>query len=153
MEDERKFLAEWITHFLKSRDMIFRTLESIDRHEQYDLRVKHKNKEQFVIAEPIFRAEILGKLKQDKHFILIGFHTEENFQFILANWKQLASFPNLTIYTINPLSEPDKKWVISPYVHQRICDAASLKAGLRAMYETVIPLSQEKIKSLIKQKE
>ena len=67
-------------------------------------------------------------------------------------WKKLSQLPKLNIYLVNPLSEPDKKWIIAPYVHNRICDNQSLKLGLKAMFETVEPLTEDKIKSLIKQK-
>jgi hypothetical protein len=153
MEEERIYLAEWITHFLRNRNMVFKTIESIDKHDDYDLVVKHKTKEQFVLVEPFLNAEIMKKITADKHILLVSFNTEENFQFILENWKQLATYPNLAIYFVNPESEPDKKWIISPYVHQRICDNASLKMGLRSMFETVTSLTAERIKSLIKQKE
>jgi hypothetical protein len=153
MNDEKEFLVDWITRFLENRNVIFRTIEEIAAHDQYDLCVRHKTKEQYVIAQPKFGREIFDKITKEKHIILVGFNSEDNFEFLVENWRQLVTFPNLTIYFINPLSELDKRWVICPFVHQRICDNASLKTGLRAMYETVEPLTEAKIKSLIKQVE
>jgi len=149
--DETKYLAEWITHFLKNRNVVFKTIESIEAHAEFDLWIKHKDREQFVICAPALNTEVAKKLEAEKHILIVSFSTEENFQFLLENWKQLAQYPKLTLYFINPQSEPDKKWIISPYVHNRIADNASLKMGLRAMFETVMPLTKERIKSLIKQ--
>ncbi|MFH0977825.1 MAG: hypothetical protein V1837_00850 [Candidatus Woesearchaeota archaeon] len=151
MSEEKEYLKEWITQFLKNRNMVFKTIESISKHDSYDLFVKHKTKEQYIIVQPIL--EDPKRISGDKHILVVCFNTEENFQFLLDNWKQLAACPNLTMYYVNPLSEPDKKWIISPYVHQAICDNTSLRTGLRSMFETVNPLSNEKIKSLIKKKE
>ncbi|MFH1511532.1 MAG: hypothetical protein ABIF10_07615 [Candidatus Woesearchaeota archaeon] len=151
--DEKEYISEWIRQYLESRNTIFKTIESITSHDQYDLYIKHKTKDQYVIAEPFFGNNTLGRLSSDKHLILAGLNTEENFQFMTENWKELCKYPHLTIYLINPMSEPDKKWIIVPYTHHRVCDNASLKAGLRAMFETVQPLTQQKIKSLIKQKQ
>ena len=149
--DEKGYIIDWMKHFLNSRNLIFKTIETIEPHERYDLYVKHKTKDQYVLAEPYFGLNTIGKLSADKHIILAGFNTEENFQFLVERWKQLAALPNLSVYIINPLSEPDTKWVISPYVHQRICDNSSLKTGLRAMFETVQVITREQIKSLINQ--
>jgi hypothetical protein len=152
MDEEKAFLTDWITHFLKNRNMIFKSIESMEPHPEYELHVRHKTKDQYVLAAGTFTAEVLKRLTPEKHLLLVGFHTESNLQFIVENWKRLAELPNLTIYTVNPLSEPDKKWVICPHVHQRICDSSSLKTGLRAMFETVQPLSEQAIKTLLKQK-
>jgi len=153
MQEEKKYLIEWVQRFLNNRNMIFRTIESIERHGVYDLLVKQKAKQQFVLAEPVLTKGALNMLDAEKNILLACFNTEENFRFMIENWKQLAACQNLTMYFVNPESEPDKKWIIAPYVHQKICDNASLKTGLRAMFETVMPLTAEKIKSLIKQKE
>jgi hypothetical protein len=153
MEEVRGFLAEWLRHFLESRDALFRTLESVSKDDEYDLRIRHKAKEQVALCPGQFGQEALGKLSPTKDIILVGFNTEENLQFILANWERLVSVPKLTIYMVNPVSETEKRWAINPHVHERICDADSLKTGLRAMFETVDVLTQDRIKSLIKHKE
>jgi hypothetical protein len=136
MDEEKRFLKEWITHFLNSRNAVFRTIESINPHDKYDLHVKHKTKDQYVVALPEFTPGVLDSLSQENHILLVGFNTQANFQFLLDNWKQLASFPNLTVYFINPASDPDTRWVISPYVHSRgdqasgeECKTGNVKGG------------------------
>jgi hypothetical protein len=60
---------------------------------------------------------------------------------LVDNWDKLIKFPSLTLYFVNPFSKLDKKWLINPYVHSKICDDKSLKTGLKSMFEMVTPLS------------
>jgi hypothetical protein len=142
------FLTEWIKHFLKSRDAVFRTLETISRHDKYDLHIKHKDREQVALCRARFDEHVLKSLETDREILLVGFNTEENFQFILNNWKELSIMQGLTIYMVNPESETETKWIVKPFVHNRICEDGALEQGLRAMYDTVEVLTPHKVKGM-----
>jgi len=51
---------------------------------------------------------------------------------------------------VNPFSSSDKVWTICPYIHDKICDAASLQAGLEAMAEMVETIDAEELNRKIK---
>ena len=66
------------------------------------------------------------------------------------NWDEFSKFKGLVFYFINPFSNLDKKWVVQPYVHAQIADNASLKTGLKSMFETVDLLNEEEINEKFK---
>jgi len=141
-------LTEWIIHFLKNKDLIHRKIVSIekDRH-NFDIYVKYKEKEEFFIIEPLIEdiKNILNKLKEDIHYGLVLFNNKMNLDLVIENWKSLLEFPNLTLYFVNPHSKLDKKWILRPAVHQKICEESSLKTGLKSMFAMVEPISKEEV--------
>jgi len=92
--------------------------------------------------------EVTAKLNEKKHFGLIVFNTKENFDIIIENWDKLIKFNFLTIYFVNPFSSLDKKWIINPSVHHKICDESSLKLGLKSMFESVDVITEKEIDKL-----
>ena len=156
-------------NYLKNRDAIAKKIETIEKNKNgFDVFVKFKDslkseisnsyessirkKEQYFIAMPFINniGSVLAKIKKDMHFGLVVFNTKENFKIAMDNWKKLINFEHLSIYFVNPFSQMDKKWVIYPYTHHKICDENSLELGLKTMFEMVEPISEEKIKTLIK---
>ncbi|MBS3105570.1 hypothetical protein J4234_04895 [Candidatus Woesearchaeota archaeon] len=39
----------------------------------------------------------------------------------------------------------DKKWIVFPHTHHKVCDESSLKNGLRAMFEVVEPIEEQQL--------
>ena len=72
-------------------------------------------------------------------------NSKENLDFLMNKWNKLIKFDKLTIFFVNPFSELEKKWFISPYVHNKICDKDSLKLGLKTMFETVESITEKEI--------
>ena len=146
----KEFLINWIKGHIKNRDLMARSIESVeDNKNGFDVYVKHKDKEQFVIAIPIIEDinEILSKLQnKDGVYTIVTFNTHKNFKALLNNWDTLAEFSSLNMFFVNPFSNTDKRWIIYPYTHNRICDKASLSKGLKSMFDMVDPISEEEIK-------
>ena len=55
----------------------------------------------------------------------------------------------LVVYFVNPFSKIEKKWIIYPSTHNRISDEASLKPGLRAMFDTVEAISKKEVEKIL----
>jgi hypothetical protein len=148
MDESKSFLKDWIITFIKNRDAILRNLVSIEEDKNgFDVLVKYKNKDQFLIVEPIIKdiASIIKKFNGDKHHGLVVANTTSNFGIITENWDKLIKFKHLCIYFVNPFSSMDKRWLIYPYTHNKICDESSLKTGLRSMFDMVEPLTDKQI--------
>ncbi len=141
------YLVEWTIHFFKNRDMIHKRIENIEKDKNgFDIRIKFKDKEQFVIVLETLDIElILSKLNDDSHFSIVTLNSKQNLDLMVKNWKKLAAFKSLNLIFVNPFSNLDKKWIVSPYVHNRICDGNSLELGLKSMFETVDPIEQEQM--------
>ena len=154
MEDNtRAHLKDWIITYLKNRDLMFRKIESVEQNKGgFDFCIKFKDKEQFFIVQPVMDdiSSLLSKFNSEHHFGIAAFNTHENFDFLVRNWGKFAEIKNLSIYFINPFSNLDKKWIIHPYTHNNICEKSALAKGLRAMFDTVEPLTGQQIKDRFK---
>ena len=85
---------------------------------------------------------IIQRINNNAYFSIVTLNSKENFDMIIKNWHKLISFKFLNIIFANPFSALDKKWVIFPYTHHKICDESSLENGLRAMFEMVEPIEE-----------
>ncbi|MBI2656251.1 hypothetical protein HYX03_00750, partial [Candidatus Woesearchaeota archaeon] len=72
-------------------------------------------------------------------------NSRENFNIFIKSWHRLISFKFLNIIFVNPFSETDKKWIVFPYTHQRVCDENYLENGLKSMFEMVEPIEEEQL--------
>src|SRR3990167_6163926 len=126
-------LNEWALNYVKSRDAHFRNIVDI-RQDKDNFLVRFKDKEVLYLAEPVLKAEGLDK---DKNYVITSANTNENFDLLIRRWNDLSRIRGLVVYFVNPHSSTETKWIINPYVHSKICDDASLKTGIRAIFETV----------------
>ncbi|MBW2983664.1 hypothetical protein KY361_00965 [Candidatus Woesearchaeota archaeon] len=151
VDKAKEFLVDWIRNHLKNRDIMTRSIESIGYNKTgFDVYVKFKDKEQFIIIAPIIEGMggILSKLKdKEACYTIVTFNNHKNFKEIINNWNKLAEFKSLNIFFVNPFSQLDKRWIIYPHTHNKICDKSSLEKGLKAMFEMVEPISEEAIKN------
>ncbi len=146
--DIQSYLKEWALNYFKNRDLIARNIEKIDSNDG-DLVIKYKDRTETV--KPLGNlSDFNVKQKSNDYINLICFNTRNNFDFLLKNWEDFIEFLNLKILFINPFSETEHKWIISPSVHVRISDDQSLKKGLLAIFETVSVLHDEEIGDNIK---
>ncbi len=142
--DEVSFLIEWMEKYLVSRDAFTKKIQSIERKEN-TLKVNRKDEEEIVIIMPD-----LDYVKPDGKTTIVSLNNRANIDHLVDNWTRFAQLGNLKIYFINPFSTTDKKWVINPHIHSKICDESTLRQGLLAMFETVEPLTREILRSRLK---
>jgi len=147
-----EFLVEWAMNFIKNKDVFAKKILSIGKSNNgFDIDIKYKDKEQFALVLEDFGDfdSISGKLNQDKSLSIFTLNSKENLDFLTKNWKKFLDYRHLTIIFTNPFSNLDKKWIISPYVHSRICDEGSLSLGLKSMFEMVEEIDENKCISRI----
>lgn len=155
-EKLRSFLIEWTVNFIRNKDLVARKIEKIENGQSgsgfYDIYVKYKDREQFFIIMPKITDlnGLLQKLNNNSHFTIVALNSRENFDEAVRNWDRLVNFKFLSLIFVNPFSELDKKWIVYPYTHHRISDEASLKTGLRAMFDMVEPIEEEQATARIK---
>ena len=63
----------------------------------------------------------------------------------MKSWKRLIDFKFLNIIFVNPFSGFDKKWIVFPYTHHRVCDESSLELGLKSMFDMVEPIEEKEL--------
>ena len=170
MEDKiKEYLKEWIINFFKNKDLILKKIESIKEKEQgFDVYIKFKDilnskssnscesqiqkKEQFFTIEPLIEDinNTLSKLDDKRNFGLVVLNTNNNFEILVKNWKDFVNIKNLCVYFVNPFSRLDKKWIIYPHTHNNICEEGALEKGLKSIFDTVEPLSENQIRDRFK---
>lgn len=146
------FLVEWTINFIKNKDITAKKIEKIENGKDgFDLYVRYKDREQYFIIAPniIDFDSLIQKINNNFYFSIVTLNSKENFEIILKNWNRLTGFKFLNIIFINPFSGLDKKWIVFPYTHQRICDESSLKTGLKSMFNMVEPIEEEQLAAKI----
>ena len=153
MKDKsHSFLLDWTINFVKNKDIISKKIEKIENGKDgFDLYVKYKDREQyFIIAANIADIDsIIQKLNNNSYFSIVTLNSKENFDVIIKNWSRLISFKFLNIIFVNLFSDMDKKWIVFPHTHHKICDESSLETGLRAMFEMVEPIEEQQLAAKI----
>lgn len=154
MEDQvYSFLVDWTISYIKNKDIVQKKIESIERdREGFDLHVKYKDKDHYFLVAPtiIDIVPIVQKINTDLHVSVVALNSLGNFHVILKNWSRLVTFKFLSMIFVNPFSELDKKWVIFPQVHHKICDESSLESGLKSMFEMVEETDEQQMLAKIK---
>ena len=154
MEDKvHSFLADWTINFIKNKDVVAKKIEQIENGRLgFDLYVKYKNRGQyFIIAPNITDIGTLIRKISDvaqsniTYFSIVTLNSKENFDILVKNWSKLINFKCLSVIFVNPFSELDKKWIIFPYTHHKICDESSLENGLKSMFDMVETIKEEQL--------
>jgi len=136
-----KELVEWVVNYVKSRDAFVKRIVNIDVNSA-TITLTYPDKRQVYFALGSFQGSdrCLACIKPEPDYVLVVLNTEQNLEALIKSWDTLCKVKNLTIMFINPDSEIDEKWVVKPYVHNQVTEKASLKTGLRSMFETVSPI-------------
>ena len=154
MENAHPYLVDWTINFVKNKDVLTKKIESIEKNKNgFDLFVKFKDKGQsFIVAPSISDLNsIISKINNTLHFSIVTLNSNDNLESLIKNWRRLTEFKFLSVIFVNPFSQLDKKWIIYPSTHHRICDESSLKIGLRSMFEMVEPIEDPQLAAKINQ--
>ena len=146
MDRLHSFLQEWTVNYVKNRDLLTKSIESVEKNKEGFL-VRFKDRKQFFIVEPFIGDinEVIKKINEEEYFSLVVFNTKENFEAVVENWNRLVEFKKLSIYFVNPFSQLDKKWIVYPYTHHQVGSESSLELGLKTMFETVESINKEEL--------
>ena len=152
MDKLHSFLLEWAVNYVKNRDLLTKSIRSIEKNKEGFL-VNFKDKKQFFIVEPFIQNinEVMEKMHEEEHFSLVVFNTKDNLEAVVDSWNRLIEFKKLSIYFVNPFSQLDKKWIVCPYTHHKVGSESSLELGLKTMFEMVGSLSKEELSKKISQ--
>ncbi len=126
-------LKEWAIHHIKQKDMVKRDLVSIKEEDGKLICDLKEGIAVYYYADNLNFEKMKSVTDNDVTYFVCECN-EHNFKLLVTNWDLFKTKPNLTLIFLNPkLSE---KWIIKPYIHARIADPATLKQGLRTMYDT-----------------
>ncbi len=128
MERLSQWAKDYFTYLKSAMGKAYEILEVNGR-----LELRHAD-----YSEEIICMEKLKKPTKANHQIIITMNTKQNLSTLIKDWKSFC-IPNLKLYFVNP-SKPLLKLVLSPFVHDKVCEpknlARSLKSMIKAAFET-----------------
>jgi hypothetical protein len=149
MGDAKALLKQWMLQFIKSRDAFFKRIAFIENPVQNaDFMVTHKDgRQHFYIILPSLEnvQQALAPFRYEQHIAIVTLNNRQNRQKLTELWNFLVQFKLLTIYFVNPFSNGEKKWVLMPHMHAKVCDDASLTTGFNSLSELVGDISEEEV--------
>ena len=151
MDKMHSYLLDWAINLIKNQDILTKKINEIKRNEnEFDFSVKYKDENEtfFIVKTSIEHIdELLEKVDKNLHFHIITLNNKDNLDIVINNWKKLIEYKFLSVYFINPFSQLDKKWIICPHTHHKICDESSLELGLKSMFDMVKQINEEQLKA------
>lgn len=151
MADVVSYLKEWTITYLKNKDAFFKRIEKIEESSECSAMVHYKNGRQqcFLILPEVDTFEMLSKHKEGDHIGIVLLNNEKNRKSVISQWNMLKKYSHLILYFVNPFSKGERKWVVMPYTHAKICEDTKLGQGLNAMAELVGDISESVLKERI----
>ncbi len=134
-------LKEWALMYFKNRDIMLQKIDKIDEKDESIIISNNDGSMNHVeVKEFVDDLEIVVNTFKDKSGTLVMFNNKDNLDFVIDNWQKLIELKELTLIFVNPESLQEKKWIINPYVHDKVTEPKSLRAGLIALFTTVDPV-------------
>jgi hypothetical protein len=128
-------LKDWVIHHIKQKDSIRRD-SSVIKVEDSCITCEHKEGIAKYYCASNLKLELLRAVPESETVYFVCECNEHNFKLLSDHWDLLKLKQALTVIFLNPsLAE---KWIIKPFVHAKIADPATLRQGLRTMYDTCI---------------
>jgi hypothetical protein len=129
-------LKEWTIHHIKQKDIITKDLVSYKEEGDKVLCEYKEGRKAVYVCQENLELDKVKSIKEDDAVSLVCMCNEHNFKVLVDHWGLFKTKKSLTFLFLNP--DLAEKWVIKPFVHAKIADPATLKQGLRTMYETCL---------------
>jgi hypothetical protein len=127
-------LAEWTSAYIDylncfKRDLISKKAEGNAIVCEY----KAKGIVTYLIME-FMDAELLNAIG-DGQYVIVCSNSKKNLDLLISKWQEYAKNRSLKVIFANPSA--NQQWTIVPYTHNMYSDPASLKLGLKSMFESI----------------
>ncbi|PIN75865.1 hypothetical protein COV18_01650 [Candidatus Woesearchaeota archaeon CG10_big_fil_rev_8_21_14_0_10_37_12] len=126
-------LNEWAKTFLQQRDLLEGAIVKFE--DVSDGFVVHRR-------DGLVRVFVFPVLQKIDEIIfapgvvkVMLLNKKQNLDFVLRDWKKLASKKDLCIFFVNP--DVNEKWILYPHTHDQITEPAVLKSGLESLFSGV----------------
>lgn len=125
-------IIEWSIHHIKQRDLVKNNLVSFKQEEDKIL-CEYKDSKATYFCREDLSLEDIKKTDDKEAATFVCRCNEHNFKTLYENWDLFKKKLNLSFIFVN--ASFTDKWMIKPSVHAKIADPATLKQGLRSMYD------------------
>lgn len=128
-------LLDWAEDYFRHRDLILSQIESIVKEKDH-LIIRQNDG----IQKKVCVIDNLAGLKTGNHVDINNIflpNTKENLKHLISNWSKFSAKKNISFYFVNPNSVTDKLWIISPFIHSKICDESNVEKSLKTLFSSV----------------
>ena len=127
-------LKEWVQIYLKSRDVLQKTITGFENLNG-DFIVHKSTGDVLFLIRPEFSNvdEVIEKATNNAGLVVLN--TKKNVDAVVASWDKLSKLKGLCIYFVNP--SLNEKWLLYPYTHNQITEKAALRKGLESLFSMV----------------
>ncbi len=126
-------LFDWTEHYFKHRDIFEKKLKKLTREKDLII-IDYKDRKDIVFISAVFENEIFEKLKDIKEYkkrFIICSYSQTNIDFLVKNWKKFL-VESLILIFIDVRT--NRRVLINPYIHNKICDSENLENAIRAVF-------------------
>ncbi|MCI0616224.1 hypothetical protein L0244_24850 [bacterium] len=129
-------LKEWAQIFLKSRDVLQRSITGIENLNGDFVVHKTAGDVLFLVRPELSNVdEVVEKSSGSAGLVVLN--TKKNVDAVLASWEKLSKLKGLCIYFVNP--KTNDKWLLYPFTHNQITEKPALRRGLESLFSMVPP--------------
>jgi len=136
---EKEMLKEWTLQDIKTRDLFFKRINSIEENKNgFDLFINKKTGDSYYAIIPFITSldEIMKDIG-DRQVNIIVLNTKENIDKLIKKWEEAIKHRNLCFLFVNPKINGGRKWFVYPYNHELILEPGTLKQSLMVLFKTV----------------
>ncbi len=121
-------LSEWLTIYIKHKDIMEKKLVSIDESkEKIFFKYTYKN----VTGVPMDKLELPST---EGETVVATLNTKDNVQFLIDNWTEFEKIPSLTLIFVH--IKTNEKWLIRPHIHKHIQEG-KVELGIWSLAQSV----------------
>lgn len=139
-------LKEWTKTYFLNKDLLRGKKPKVEEKEDHIIITNEDESHVIVIVKEklqdlsnvLKRFDELEKQYPGAKLTLVLYNMKENVELVAKSWDALVKKQNLTILFANP--DTNNKWILTPYIHNKIADVKKLKSGLISLYSTVEPV-------------
>ncbi len=149
-------LKQWALLYVKHRDINVKKIVDIKDTDYGFLVANNDGTSTSCIIQVLLKDLSSGFVSakaaaEGKNTLVVTLSNEDNIRAVYGMWDTLAANQGLLIIFVNPFSSQEEKWVLKPFLHNKVCDRASLLQGLKAMAELVEPIDAETMAIKVRQ--
>ncbi|MFA6888118.1 MAG: hypothetical protein WC254_01325 [Candidatus Woesearchaeota archaeon] len=136
-------LKEWIIAFIRGKDAIKQQLVSLNEGTIVHAVYKDNKTQDFFAKETLddLHDVFVAAKKSDSDPLysvhVACYNTSHNLKILVQHWKEYVAHQRLFFYFVNPDSTTEIKWVVNPWLHNRISDDKKLEIGLKSLFSMV----------------
>ena len=134
-------IKEWYIHYINNRNIILKKIDNLDdSQDNIIISYKDGSRETAVIIKDITSIyAIIKELKAIEKITIVILNKKNHINIMIKEWEKLLNYKKLTIMFVNQNSTNEKKWMIKPFIHDRITEKPALRSGIISLANNVDP--------------